>query len=382
MGKKDAVIISYYRWWDNRQSFFAEWLENKGYSLKYLSADYDHIQKDYCDIEQIPDYTKKIHVPSYNTNISLSRIYSNYVFEKQVTKYLLRDKPQVVICLIPSNLLGLALYKYKRNNPNAIIIVDVLDLWPESLPIDSRIKKVLTLPFSVWKNYRAKALKSASLILLECDYYRSIIGSYLDKSYVKTLYLQKSNGYTYPIKNLDDSICFVYIGSINSLIDIDRIVKILSRVNKYRRVIVKIIGCGSGEELFVESLEKNGIETIFYGAVFNNEEKHAIYETCHFGLNIMKPTVAVGLTTKSMDYLESGIPLLNSIPHDTSILINKYKAGFDLTVDDDDNVIKSLINLDNSDYQSMVKGASELFNNEFTTSVFKERLNNYLNSVI
>jgi hypothetical protein len=41
----------------------------------------------------------------------------------------------------------------------------------------------------------------------------------------------------------------------------------------------------------------------------------------------MKDTVNVGLTMKSIDYLQHGLPLINNIPEDTYILISKYNIG-------------------------------------------------------
>jgi len=51
---------------------------------------------------------------------------------------------------------------------------------------------------------------------------------------------------------------------------------------------------------------------------------------CHFGINIMKESVCVGLTMKSMDYFEYGIPLLNNIKGDTWKIIEKYGVGYNL----------------------------------------------------
>ena len=49
-----------------------------------------------------------------------------------------------------------------------------------------------------------------------------------------------------------------------------------------------------------------------------------------FCINIMKESVCVGLTMKSMDYFEYGIPLLNNIKGDTWKIIEKYGVGYNL----------------------------------------------------
>ena len=119
---------------------------------------------------------------------------------------------------------------------------------------------------------------------------------------------------------------------------------------------------------------------IFHGAIFDDKEKKAIFSRCHFGINIMKRNVAVGLTTKSMEYLESGLPLLNSIPADTSELIVKYGAG--INIYDEQNIVDSLSKLTQAEYNRLQLGAIQLYDNEFSTKIFEKKLNNILNEII
>ncbi|WP_283651883.1 hypothetical protein [Enterococcus faecium] len=44
----------------------------------------------------------------------------------------------------------------------------------------------------------------------------------------------------------------------------------------------------------------------------------------------MKNTLKIGLTTKSMDYLCEGLPLINSVGSDTMELVKYYNAGLNL----------------------------------------------------
>ena len=65
-------------------------------------------------------------------------------------------------------------------------------------------------------------------------------------------------------------------------------------------------------------MKSAGAEVFYHGKVFDSKEKNRIFETCHYGLNIMKDSVFVGLTMKSMDYFE-GLPIINNIQGDTWI---------------------------------------------------------------
>lgn len=93
----------------------------------------------------------------------------------------------------------------------------------------------------------------------------------------------------------------------------------------------------------------------------------------------MKKNVAVGLTTKSIEYLESGLPLLNSIPADTSDLIIKYGAG--VNIFDEQNLVDYFSMLTQQEYDRLQMGAVHLYDNEFSTHIFEKKLSNILKEI-
>lgn len=68
-----------------------------------------------------------------------------------------------------------------------------------------------------------------------------------------------------------------------------------------------------------------------YDAIYDDDRKREILHDRHFGLNIYKEDVKIGLTMKSVDYIQFGLPLLNSISGDTKALIRRYD-GFGINV--------------------------------------------------
>lgn len=379
MKEKKAIIVSYYRWWNSRQKYFAEWLLKHGYDVKFLTADYSHIHKEYIDGEDFPQYTERVHVPSYNSNLSFSRIRSNKVFARAVEKILYHNEPDVVICLIPSNLLCTSMAKYKKKHPEGIVIIDVLDCWPESIP--SRVmKSVFALPFLLWKYSRTKGIKYADFIILECGYYKKIL-NLDDCNKCDVLYLNKAIP---PVERhllLEDCLKFAYLGSINNILDIDQILLLVSEISKYKKVQVKIIGKGSSQDIMVSSLEKCGVDVRYFGPVFEYEKIQNILSDCNFGLNILKSNLAIGLTTKSVDYFSLGLPIINSIQADTAEFVEKYNAGINLN-DNINFVVKKLVDMTNDEYLEMQRGTSQLYNNMFYKDGFTNQLNKIMNRVI
>ncbi len=105
----------------------------------------------------------------------------------------------------------------------------------------------------------------------------------------------------------------------------------LKAVNKRRRVRLCVIGDGESRDEFLKALSDAGISFIYHGAVYDEAKKQELLQACEWGLNIMKPTVRVGLTMKSIDYLANGLKLINSIEGDTREFVDKYGLGVNIS---------------------------------------------------
>ena len=83
----------------------------------------------------------------------------------------------------------------------------------------------------------------------------------------------------------------------------------------------------------IDAAERAGASVVYHGKIYDPQAKQDIFDKCHFGLNIMKNCVCVGLTMKSIDYFQHGLPIINNIPGDTAEIINKYKVGINIDKD-------------------------------------------------
>ena len=84
---------------------------------------------------------------------------------------------------------------------------------------------------------------------------------------------------------------------------------------------------------------------------------------CHFGLNIMKSSVCVGLTMKSVDYFRFGLPIINNIPGDTRQLVEEKGIGVQL----EDR--EKLLSLTGEDCLRMRSQVADIFAESFKKSV-------------
>ena len=227
--------------------------------------------------------------------------------------------------LVPPNSFVKEAAKYKKRNPNVKLIFDLIDLWPETMPI-SKFKSLP--PFQYWKRLRDNYLNSADQIVTECNLYHEKLPRNINRSKVHTLYLARRKGKFNPnLKVPEDKIALCYLGSINNIIDISVIVNIIEQIVQYKPVELHVIGDGEKRDIFIKNCENAGAIVIYHGKVYEEDEKQKIFDSCHYGLNIMKDSVFVGLTMKSMDYFEAGLPIINNIHGDTWDYIEKYGIG-------------------------------------------------------
>ena len=116
----------------------------------------------------------------------------------------------------------------------------------------------------------------------------------------------------------------------------------------------------------MQLLSENKINVCDHGTVYDDEKKQQIFDQCHFGLNIMKPTVCVGLTMKSLDYFRAQLPILNNIKGDTTAFVEQYQIGFN----DYRDYMKLIDKLEMEDYLQMRRNVKTLFEEHFTKEAF------------
>lgn len=368
---KKAILISCFGWYAERIRYIEEVLKGKGYSVEIYSSDYSHIKK--CRVEKEPN-SNYVHVPAYKKNLSLARLYSHLIFSYKIFRILKKNKPELVYALIPPNSVAKACAKYKKLNKNSFLVYDIIDMWPESYTGS----KLLQLPFKLWKNLRDKNLMCANHVFTECDLYKLFIPTKLDS--ISTLHLCREEVLPYTSKEWDgQNIDVAYLGSINNIIDIPLISELLSSLSKQMKVTLHIVGGGESKVLFVDSVKTHGVQVVDHGVIFDKSQMREIIRGCHFAINIMKKTVCVGLTIKSMDYLQIGVPFFNTIKADTTDIIQNYNCGFNVC--NVQEIIDQVMSLDSDSYGKMRENTHKAFLEMFTAEVFKHEFENTLSSI-
>ena len=326
------------------------------YEIKILIHDFDHAKKQY-KTNRDPQY-EYLHMPRFKKNISAARAWAYYVWGKNIYSVLKQYKPDLIYVILPPNYIAYKCFQYYKRNSGVKLVADLYNLWPEAMPV-KRYEKYAGFLFKKWAGLRTKCLSNAEQAFLECEYYLDFLKGTQFKRKPEILYLYKEQSaeerqhveeaikkqYSdrnteFDSKKIIDHVTIGYLGGINNIIDIKGITDVCSYlIREGIRVEVRIIGLGESKELLISGLERVGAEVIYYGPIYDNEKKINILGECDLCINMMKDTVAVGLTTKSTDYFSMGIPLLNTIKGDTWNIVEKYRAGFNYTGQNGDELV-------------------------------------------
>lgn len=367
----NIVIITNSDMYEDRAELIRSRLATR-HSVTVISTDFLHIKKK----KRASGREHFIHLPTkpYKKNISVGRMLSHRKFAKAAIKEAEKHSPDLMWIMLPANSNADFAVKYKRKHNSVRLVFDIIDMWPESFPL----KKYASLPpFAMWRNLRDKSLKYADYVVSECDLYREMLAEKLGNIPNGTLYLAKNPVNTEKLPSLpDNGICLCYLGSVNNIIDIPLIARFVAALSALTTVTVEIIGSGERMDEFVSAVESAGGRVVLHGAVYDPAEKQKIFDTCHFGINVMRPTVCVGLTMKSMDYLEGGLPLVNNIKCDTARFVDNFGAGVNISESDEDLTRKAelIAGLSKEELLSMREGAEKVFRDHLTTEVFVRTL--------
>lgn len=360
---KTAYFISSTNHYNVRTGKFVNDYIKKGYDVIYVTSDFDHMTKKRYYFNEYKN-SKQLHVISYKKNLSISRILSHLMFSYKTFYMLLACKPELVYVEVPNNSLVKSSAKYKKIN-NAEIIVDVFDMWPESMPVKTK-NMIVNRGFNIWRNFRNKNLKFADQIWIECDYYRELLSAQKINLPMETKYLTLENEETsIETKVSEDEIDLCYLGSINNIIDISLIEKIVSELAKNKRTRIHIIGDGERKDEFLEILKQNSIEIIDHGKVYEIDKLQEIFNQCWFGVNVLREGLAIGITMKSISYFRGGLPIINTVQGDTSRFVEECNIGINVDRHDVKSCVSRILNITKDDLACMKNNTRNLFEQKF-----------------
>ncbi len=325
----NICIVNCFEGYEARVDLLRSVLMGAGHRVTVLMSDFLHVAK----TRRTEPKEGFVFLPAgeYRSNLSVARMKAHRFLSRNIHAWLREHQQEVdaVWTVFPPNSFAADGAALKREIPRIRLILDVNDLWPETMPV-GMIKNLF--PFTLWRRLRDGSLKDADLVVTECDLFREKLSGVLAGKRAETIYLAREDtGLRTEPQLPEKGISLCYLGSINNVIDIEGIAQLIGRLAASRPVTLHVIGNGENRELFLHRCAEAGAEIQDHGTVYDAAEKRAVFDRCHYGLNMMKKEVCVGLTNKSADYLEAGLPLLNNLQGDTLELVRRHGIGINIT---------------------------------------------------
>jgi glycosyltransferase involved in cell wall biosynthesis len=366
-----VVLVNCFDTYEDRIDLIHDYFINRGHKVTVIQSNFRHFKKEHRT-ENKQDFIFVDSKPYYK-NMSIARLTSHYRFAKDAFKIVDKINPDLLYVFVPPNSLAKFANDYKRKNKNVKLIFDLIDLWPETMPV-GKVKNYP--PFTFWRRMRDSNLKYANLVITECNLYQSILEDVLKGIKTETVYLAKRDLKVISLPEIKiDEVQLCYLGSINNIIDISKIKAIIKSINEIKPTILHIIGDGESKDVLINEILETGAKVEYHGKIYDPQKKQEVFDRCHFGLNIMKNTVCVGLTMKSIDYFQHGLPIINNIQADTTNIVEQYGIGVNVTDTNIEEIANKVSNASVDEYLEMRKNAKKAFNDLFSQIAFEESLN-------
>lgn len=324
--------------------------------------------------------SKKNFIPvnsiSYTRNISILRFYSHFIFSVNVIKLIIKYKPKVLLINFPPNILVLPSFISKILFKTKIVI-DIIDFWPESFPIQNSIlKKVFNISAGFYLKFlRIVGFEIANLILTQSDeFINTRLLKYKNKT--KLIGLIKNNQINIDITNTSSIMTFCYIGNIGKIYDFDSLVQLLSNLSRSQEVKLDIIGLGENLNYLRDKLIQNNINFEYHGVIYDELEKSKIISKAWFGYNGYKESTNVSISYKFVDYVSYFIPVLNSASGDTWKVVEEGQLGFNFNCNNIENLTKKLSLINYIDIINMKSSVQHHYMSNYSLQSMYDQLDN------
>ena len=308
------------------------------FKVKIVTTDFSHRDKRYKTRTGYRD-TDYIHVTSYKGNLSISRLISHCSFAVKLFFYIfVKGKNyDIIYCISPTPSSAFVCALYKILNRRKVLVIDIIDIWPESLiPVASYLK-FLSPFFYLWKSLSIVAYKAADAIIGATQYYQSSASRYNKSAFTKFYplgidYDRDLSSFEEPhlkISKATDEIWIAYAGNLGAAYDFDAMINAVKFTveNSFdKKIRLIFIGGGEREVEIKEKLSLSGISYLITGNIKYGEYLSYL-KYCDIGLNIFIANTKVIQSYKFNDYVLCGLFIINNLRGETSDIIQEYNIG-------------------------------------------------------
>lgn len=342
----------------DRFTYLAKLISSEGHEVEILTSDFNHAtKKSKVQFEnKFPFKINHLHEPGYPDNISLKRLYSHYIWGRNVNKYLNNSDHDwdIIYCAVPSLTATRLAGKYACKH-NIKFITDIQDLWPEAFELAIKNKLISKLVFAPFHFYANLGYKKADKVIGVSDTYRDR-GLKPCKKGVDglTVYLGNDGDIfdnakkQFAVDKPDDEFWIAYIGTLGYSYDLKCVIDAIASIGENtlpKRIHFMVMGDGPKRNEFEKYAQQKGITATFTGSLSYPEMVGRLC-SCDFVVNPIVKGAAQSITNKVGDYALSGLPVINTQEcEEYRNLITDYNCGINCEVGNSRQVADAIIRL-------------------------------------
>jgi glycosyltransferase involved in cell wall biosynthesis len=346
--------------------------------VRVLASNFDHIRKE--SIQVAGGGVTRLPVRAYPRNISFSRVLSYWDFARQVGRSPVLAASDMAYVCVPDYLSALAVLR-RRTGACPRVIIDVVDIWPEALPLPGLVEELVRR--TLWqggRSLRQRLFAKADLVLFQSRYFLDNYGRNSERNRFLPMCLKQESQLRYPVDrpSLSKEIKVVFLGSMNAITDIASLAQILCLLAAKRKVRLSVVGGGSGLEYLKQQLRGTAVLATFHGITFDVEFIMRELTQAHFGYNGYKESTEVAVSYKSLEYLQHGLPMINSAKGDTFEIVRDDKCGVNFHRQDLPAAVGEILSVTDQAHGRMCQNARKAFEENFSYQRFRRMLEEYM----
>jgi glycosyltransferase involved in cell wall biosynthesis len=306
----------------NRFLYLAKLFSKRGHRVTLVTSSFQHFEK-----KQRTDIQRRltedglgikvvlIEEPGYVSNVSVRRALSHHQFTKNFATWWsdIDQEFDAVYSAYPTIGHNKLLATLKANGAlNSIFILDVQDVWPES--IVSAIPSLRHIP-KQWLPFSG----SADLVYRYADYVFAVSKTYLDRAlktrnagsgevaYIGTDF--STIGEHLRLGKVDGQVSVFYIGTLSYSYDLETVIRGIA-LARSRGINASLHIFGTGPHK--SHLEKVSGPGVHFRGVHQFHDLIDRARECDIAVNCIAKNASQSVTNKLSDYLSLGCPILNS----------------------------------------------------------------------
>ena len=322
-----------------RARMLASFYSSNGDETRIYTPDFSHKSK--SAITEREEGVVYLHHRPYTSNLSWQRLLGHMEFARLVRRELEEWEPNRIHCLVPANALASQSADYKKSHPQTELILDINDLWPESLPMGWAVH---TPPAWYWKSLRTRSLDVADRIFTECQLFADEIKKQSGRESTVLYWSASTDSTPHPSSPDPEFLDLCYLGFVNNIIDLDALEDLFERLARIRPVRLHLIAQGARRPEMADRLGRHAT-IVDHGTIYDPAKRQQILDVCSFGLNIMKKGVQAGLSMKTLDYLQGALPVINSLAGDVWQWIEQDGCGINYDRNDPQKTAEAVANM-------------------------------------